>query len=414
MIETLPGSLPISGPLPSFNTVVADMGVAATKEMNIYAAEFPGTILLAQGVPSFPTPEHINEAAGKAIADASKGTGKYTHGSGIWPLREAIAEKVDRDNGIKATPEQIIVTHGGIQAVLSTFQTLLNRDDELIVLTPDYPSHFNQVSIATGRKEAAIHVPLTETADDWVLDPQRLEAAVTDHTKAILVTNPCNPTGKVYKEDELREIADVALRHNLFIVTDEMYEYFSYDGRKHTSIGRFSDVADRTISIFGLSKSYAMTGWRVGYIVAQQRTIDQIFKVHDSTVTCATAASQYAGLAAITGDQTVVAGFRNEFMKRRGIVMDELAGTRGLHLALPQGTYYAFPRIEGGVDDKELAMSLVREARVAVVYGSASGKGGQSHLRVSFGGEETDLREGLRRLKGYLNSYDLLPPSLSR
>lgn len=390
------------GGLPPFNNSVVRMGIAATKRMNLEAVRYPDAILLAQGIPSFHTAEHIKEAAKKAIDDDL--CNKYTKGSGILSLREAIAQKVGRDNGITASPEQVIVTHGGIQALQSTFQALLERDDELIVLTPDYPSHFNQLVISSGRP---VDVPLTETHDDWVVDPQRLDDAVTDRTKAILITNPSNPTGKVYTQRELEDVAQVALRRNLFIVTDEMYEYFTFDGRKHISIGSFPEVADRTISIFGLSKAYAMTGWRIGYIVAGQDAIDEIFKVHDSMVTCATAVSQYGALAAIEGPQDVVEYYKNVYEKRRQIVMDELSGARNMRLQLPQGAYYAFPKIEvngSGVDDQELAMQLLRDAGVATIYGSAAGKGGESHLRISFGAEVDQLQEGLKRFKDYIST----------
>lgn len=385
---------------PPLSKVALSIEVAATKRMDLIARDYPDAISLAQGIPSFDTAEYIKEAAIQAVNDDL--ANKYTSGFGIEPLREAIAGKVGRDNGIQTTPAKVIVTHGGIEGLMATFLTVLDRDDELLALTPDYASHFAQVAIATGGREAT-HVPLTETADNWAVDPGRLEDAITDRTRAILITNPGNPIGKVYGEDELREIAQIALKHNLYIISDEMYEYFVFDGRKHISIGSFPEVADRTISAFGLSKSYAMTGWRIGYIVAGQNIIDQIFKVHDSIVTCPTAVSQYAALAAITGPQDVVESYRRTFERRRQIVIEKLATTSRLHLAVPQGAYYAFPRIEGDVDDFKLAMSLIKEAGVVVVPGSAFGKGGDSHIRISFGAEEDALREGLHRLTGYLD-----------
>lgn len=356
-------------------------------------------ISLAQGIPSFATPEHIKKAAIEAIKKGD--VDKYTPGYGIDELRGAIVTKVKRDNNITASKDQVIVTHGGIEAMMATFIALLNPTDEIIVLSPDYASHITQTQIARhgGRP---IYVPLNETEKGWVLDAQKVEAAVTQRTKAILMCNPCNPTGKVYTMEELKELARIAKKCNLFIISDEMYEYFTYDKKKHISIGSLPEATDRVISIFGVSKSYAMTGWRIGYIVANKELIAQIMKIHDSLVTCPTAVSQYAALAAIIGKKDAVVNFQKEFAKRRQIVIDALKGSQKLQLVSPEGSYYAFIKVAGDVDDYDLAMRLLHEAKVAVVPGSAFGLGGESHIRVSFGGEEKEIREGMRRLVEYI------------
>jgi aminotransferase len=356
-------------------------------------------ISLAQGIPSFAAPNHVKNAAIDAI---KKGLAdKYTTGYGIDELREAIVAKVKRDNNITATKDQVIVTHGGIEAMMATFITLLNPSDEIIVLSPDYASHITQTQIARhgGRP---IYVPLTETEKGWILDSEKVESAVTQRTKAILMCNPCNPTGKVYMLEELRKLAEISRKFNLFIISDEIYEYFTYDKKKHISIGSLPEAADRVISIFGVSKSYAMPGWRIGYIVANKDLIVQIIKIHDSLVTCPTAVSQYAALAAITGKKDAVSEFQKEFAKRRQIVMEALNNSKKLNLISPEGAYYAFIKVAGDVDDYDLSMRLLHEAKVAVVPGSAFGLGGESHIRVSFGGEEKEIREGMRRLVNYI------------
>lgn len=379
--------------------VIAGLDVSLIKKMQLLANADSKVISLAQGIPSFATPEYIRKAAKEAI-DANL-VDKYTSGYGIDALREAIVTKVKRDNKIKADVSQVIVTHGGIEALMSIFMALLNPTDEIVILTPDYASHITQTRIAR-HGGIPVFVPLTETIKGWVMDAERLEGAITQNTKAILVCNPCNPTGKVYSQAELLEIARIAKKYNLFIITDEMYEYFTFDGKKHISIGSMPEVADRVISVFGLSKSYAMTGWRIGYIVANKRLITHIFKVHDSLVTCPTVVSQYAALAAIQGRQDVVEEFRNAFFRRRQIVLDELSKTDRLELVKPEGAYYALAKVVGNVDDYDLSMRLLHEAKVAVVPGSAFGPGGESHIRISFGCEDEPLREGLRRLVGYL------------
>ncbi len=380
-------------------SAIASIEASPIKKMQLLANADSKIISLAQGIPSFATPMHIKLAAKKAIDENL--VDKYTSGYGIDTLREAIVTKLKRDNKIQADVSQVIVTHGGIEALMSIFLSLLNPSDEIIVLTPDYASHITQIRIVR-QGGIPVFVPLTETPSGWVMDAERVEGAITQNTKAILICNPCNPTGKVYSKAELSEVARIAKKYNLFIITDEMYEYFVYDGKKHISIGSMPEVADRVISVFGLSKSYAMTGWRVGYIVAEKHLISHIFKVHDSLVTCPAAVSQYAALAALQGPQDVVKEFRNVFAKRRQIVMDELRKTDKLELVKPEGAYYAFIKVAGNVDDYDLSMQLLHEAKVAVVPGSAFGPGGESHIRISFGCEEEQLKEGLRRLVGYL------------
>lgn len=384
---------------PKASDAVANIDISSIKKMQLLANKDEKIISLAQGVPFFNTADFIKRAAKKAIDENL--ADKYTSGYGIEPLREAIVNKVKQDNNIKADVSQVIVTHGGIEALMSVFIALFNPSDEIVVLTPDYASHITQTQIVR-HGGIPTFVPLTETPEGWKLDPERLEGAITQRTKAILLCNPCNPTGKVYTLPELQEIARIALEYNLFIITDEIYEYFVFDGKKHISIGSLPEIADRVISIFGLSKSFAMTGWRIGYIVADKRLISQIIKVHDSLVTCPTAVSQYAALAALKGKLDVVEGYRKEFIKRRQIVLETFSKTDKLELIKPEGTYYAFAKVAGDVDDYDLCIRLLREAKVAVVPGSAFGPGGESHIRISFGGEEDKLKVGLDRLIGYL------------
>ncbi len=373
-----------------------NIDVSAIKKMQLMAWDTKGTISLAQGIPSFNSAKHIRDAAKKAIDENL--VDKYTAGNGIIELREAIVEKLARDNKMKVTTDQIIVAHGAIEALMAVFMALLNPSDEVLVLTPDYASHITQTRIARhgGRP---IFVPLTETEKGWVLEAEKLEASITQNTKAILICNPCNPTGKVYSIEELKEVARISNKYNLFIITDEIYEYFTFDGKKHISIGSLPEVKDRVISIFGISKSYAMTGWRIGYIVANKNLITQIFKIHDSLITCPTAVSQYAAIAAIKGRQDIVEEYKKAFEKRRGIVVEELSKTKKLFLtSKPEGAYYAFPKFAKEVDDYEIAVRLIREAKVAVVPGSAFGLGGENHIRISYGGDEEELREGMRRI----------------
>src|SRR5258708_5733052 len=224
--------------------IIQSIEVAATKKIGLLAKSKPGVISLAQGIPSFFTENHIKEAAKRAMDQGL--TDKYSSGYGIDELRHEIAKKLKRDNNIPVDFSQIIVTHGGIEALMAIFLTLLDKDDEVIVLTPDYASHLVQLKIAAGRNPVC--VPLEETENDWVLNTQKVEKAITPRTKALLICNPCNPTGKVYSYTELKSLAKLALKHNLYIISDEIYEYFVFDDKKHVSIGSFEEVKDRVIS----------------------------------------------------------------------------------------------------------------------------------------------------------------------
>ncbi len=384
---------------PQSSYVASSIDVSVIKKMELLARAKKDVVSLAQGIPSFPTPLNIKQAAKEAIDNGL--SDKYTPGYGIEPLRVAMADKIKRFNKIDTDPSRIITTHGAIEGVMATFMAILNPDDEIAILTPDYASHITQARIARNGAHP-VSVPLKETEKGWVLDSKRLEAAITARTKAILVCNPCNPTGKVYSYEELKEIARIALQYNLFIVTDETYEEFVFDGKEHISIGSFPEVADRVISLFTVSKTYSMTGWRIGYLTAQKAIVDNIFKIHDSLVTCPTAVSQYAALEALTGDQSAVGEFRQTFIKRRQMVIDAIAKTDVMKLTVPQGGYFAFPRFVKPVDEYELALKILDEANVAVIPGSPFGLGGENHLRISFGTDDITLQLGLDRLVGFL------------
>lgn len=395
-----PGNAGISNAiLKDASRTTNSIGISAIKEIELLARSQKDVISLAQGTPDFLTEDSIKIAA-KAAMDAGL-TDKYTAGFGIEPLRAALAKKIVTENKIKTTPEQIIVTHGGIEAMMAIFMALLNVEDEVLVLSPDYASHITQIILAThGGKP--IFVPLIETGKEWILDPQRLEEAVTPRSKAILICNPCNPTGKVYTKQELEWVAKIALKYNLYIITDEMYEKFVYDGREHLSIGSLPEVVDRTISVFGFSKAYSMTGWRIGYFTASKNLVEQIFKIHDSLITCPTVISQYAALEAITGKQDMVENYKKEYIKRRQIVIDYLERSDKLTYTIPQAAYYIFPKFKKEVLDKDLVLKILKEAKVAVVPGSAFGKGGESHIRISFACNGKDLEEGMERFINFV------------
>lgn len=386
----------------SVSSAISSIEISDIKKIEFLARSTKGVISLAQGIPSFNTPDFIKEAAKKAI-DLNLAN-RYTYHSGIPQLRSAIALKLKEKNNINAETDQIIVTHGAIEGLMSVFMTILNPNDSVIALSPAYASHITQIQIVLQGREP-IFVRLKETETGWEFDSKLLEKAITPSTKAVLICNPSNPTGKIYSKKELKEIARIALKHNLYIISDEMYEDFIYDRQKHVSIGSFKEVKDHVISIFGFSKSHAMTGWRIGYLIASKDLAAQIAKVHDCIVICPTVVSQYAAMRALKREKNGFDKYLTEYKKRRDIVISYLKKTKKLEYIKPNGSYYIFPKFKIPVDDKKLAFDMLEKAKVAVVPGSTFGSGGENHIRICFATSDELLEEGMKRFINYIEKY---------
>lgn len=377
------------------------LDISMIKKIELYAKKFQGVISLAQGTPSSPTPDFIKEAAKKAIDFGL--SDRYTPGYGIDELKEAIVEKLKRDNQIRnIDKENILVTHGATEALMATFLSLFNQDDEIILISPTYATYINQIRLIK-RSGRVVFVKLEAKNNQWFLDFKKLESTITINTRAIIICNPSNPLGKVYSKDELMKILEIAKKYNLFIITDEIYEYFNYDSDSHISFASLPGAFERTISIFGVSKSYSMTGWRIGYLVAEKEIINQIYKVHDSLITCPTAVSQYAALAAIKSGKTIPLKLKEEYQRKIDLVVKILSSCPKVSFIRPKGAYYLFFKVLEVKDDYWLAMKLIEEAKVAFVPGSAFGLGGEGYLRAALCREENDIKEGFERLVHYLN-----------
>jgi aminotransferase len=378
---------------------ILKMEISGIKKFEILASKEKGVISFAQGIPDFETPAEIKKAAfnfaKKNLCD------KYTSPFGIQPLREVIAEKLKRENNLQVSPENIIVTHGAIEGLMSSFLTLFEPEDEILVLTPDYASHITQLRIIR-HGAFPLFLPLKEEDGNWKVNFERLENSISHKTKGILICNPSNPLGKVYSKEELEKILEIAQKHNLFIICDEVYEYFVFDGKKHISIASLPGAKERTITVFSLSKSYSMTGWRIGYLVAEKDLINEIVKVHDALITCPTAISQYAALEAIKNQQKKPLLFKKIYQKKRDLVCNYLRKTKKLTFSIPEATYYIFPKINAEIDDIEFCQRAIREAKIALVPGSFFGPGGENHFRLSFGKNDKDLKEGLKRLVNFV------------
>ncbi len=290
---------------------VARIEKSAIHEMTRLSKEIDNVAFLSWAKPTSGTPGHIADAAAKAIRSGR--CGGYSESAGLPALREEIAAKLGRDNGIDAEPSEILVTVGAIEGLAAAIMALVDPGDEVILPSPTYSTHIRQVILASARP---VFAPTIED-EGYRLDIDAVEAAVTPKTRAILYCSPSNPTGAVFPEADLRKLADVALRHNLAVVTDEAYEYFTYDGSAHFSIGSIPEMSGRVVSCFTFTKTYAMTGWRIGYLHAGAELVPQINKAHIPLAICAPVVSQYAALAALHGPQDSVDDFREHYRSAR-------------------------------------------------------------------------------------------------
>lgn len=352
----------------------------------------PGVINLGIGQPDFDTPAFIRDAAKQAL---DEGYTRYPPAKGFADLRQAIAHKVKRENNLDADPDsEVYVAVGAMQVIFNTCLHLLNPGDEVIVMDPGY-DYYSQIRLFGG-----VPVPVaTHESNRFKVDPDDIRAAITDRTKLMIINTPSNPTGAIFDEKILRAIADMAMAHDIWVLSDEPYEHILFDGHRHVSIGSFDGMAQRTISAFTLSKSYAMTGWRVGYTVAPKAVIDEMEKLMEHMVSGVTAVAQRAALAAITAPQDCIGEMVETYAKRRELVYEGLNAIDGIGCIKPESTFYAFPNIAStGRSSWDFARYLVKEHRVAVVPGSIFGQAGEGYVRLSFAAGMDQLREGIARI----------------
>ena len=356
------------------------------------AEEVPDVVNLGIGQPDFDTPAFIRDAAKQAL---DEGYTRYPPAKGFADLRRAIAEKVRAENGIVADPDsEIYVAVGAMQVIFNTCLHLLNAGDEVIVIDPGY-DYYSQIRLFGG-----VPVPVAvHESNRFKVDPADIRAAITDKTKLMIINTPSNPTGAIFDEAILREIADMAIEHDIWVLADEPYEHILFDGHRHVSIGAMDGMAERTISAYTLSKSYAMTGWRVGYTVAPKAVIDEMEKLMEHMVSGVTAVAQRAALAAITAPQDCVQEMVATYATRRELVFEGLNAIDGISCIKPESTFYAFPNISStGLSSWDLARYLVKEHQVAVVPGSIFGDAGEGFLRLSFAASMEQLNTGIDRI----------------
>lgn len=383
---------------------VQNIRISATKLMPMLAARIGGCVSLGQGVPSFPTPPHIAEAVSRALRD-EPGIGKYSLQPGMSVLREVIAGRLAEEKGFAVDPvTEVGVTVGAMEALLMTMLTVVDRGDEVIIPSPGYASHAEQVLMAEG---VPVYVPLRPA--DWGLDVDAIRAAVTERTRAVILCNPGNPTGTVYYEADVRALCALALERDFVIISDETYDFMVYDAAGNPAPMPFSpaslpEMRDHVICINSFSKKYALTGWRVGYVAADKCWMDELLKVHDAAAICAPTVSQYAALAALTGPQDCVDAMRSALCLRRAQTCAALDGmAEHFSYVAPRGAFYVMARYRfSHAPSPEVARRILEEARVITIPGGSFGPEGEGHLRLSFGGEQEELAECFGRLGAWV------------
>lgn len=385
---------------------------SATLSLNSTAkqmvAEGHDVKMFTVGEPDFDTPDHIKQAAVRAL---NAGKTKYTPASGTAGLREAIADKFSSDNDLPYDPDQILVSNGAKHALYMIMQCLVDEGDEVILTAPYWVSYSSQVEYCGGKP---VVVDATSNPD-LKMTPDQLADAITDKTTALVLNSPCNPSGVVYTREELKDIMEVAIDNDIWVLSDEVYEELIFGDVAHASPASFGDEAlARTITFNAVSKTYAMTGWRIGYAGGPPEVIEAAGRLQSNMTSGPNSIAQEAAVEAITGDQSSVSDMRETFGKRRDIIVEGLNAIEGIECIEPEGAFYALPNCSGllgatyagrKVDDSmALSQALLEEVKLAVVPGAPFGAEG--HLRFSYATSEETIEEGLQRLEDFVSSSD--------
>ena len=384
---------------------IARLGEASTlaisQKANMLRKKGVDVISLAVGEPDFDTPANIKK---KAVESINDGFTKYTAVDGIDDLKNAICHKLKKENNLDYSPSEIIVSCGAKHALYNISQVLFEPADEVIILAPYWVSYPAQVELA-GAKPIIID---TSASENLMVTRQELEAHLTPKTKAIILNNPCNPSGKVYSQTELEIIADAAVRNNFFIICDDVYEKFVYADANHVSVATFSEEAKaRTITVNGVSKTYAMTGWRIGYTAGPRPIINAMKKIQGQITTNPASISQHAATEALLGPQNEVDQMKAQYQKRRDYIVAELNSITGVACRMPEGAFYVFPDISDLLkkksdawvigDSVRFCSYILDEARVALVPGKAFGC--DNFVRLSYSTDMQSIREGIERIR---------------
>jgi aspartate/methionine/tyrosine aminotransferase len=349
-------------------------------------------IHLEIGEPDFDTPRHVSEAAARGVLDERMT--HYTPATGIAPLREAIVADVKHWKGIATTPEQVVVTPGAKPIMFFAMLALIDEGDEVIYPNPGFPIYESMARYVGGTPVAA---PLREE-NEFRMDVAEVASLVTDRTRMIVINSPHNPTGSILTADDIREVARIAVEHDLVVLADEIYGRLQYDGEP-LSIATLPGMAERTITLDGFSKTFAMTGWRLGYGIVPEWLQPSFSRLVINSVSCTNAFAQAGAIAALTGPQDEPMRFRNEFIARRQLIVDGLNAIDGVSCVMPHGAFYAFPNVSAfGRSSAEVADHLLYDAGVCGLAGTSFGKHGEGYLRFSYANSRENLARALERI----------------
>ncbi len=380
-------------------TRVSGFPRSGIRKMSAMAMEMDDVVTLCIGEPDFDTPPHIVKACERAMEEG------YTHyppSGGYEDLRSAVAQKYSKKTGIDYGLENVIITSGSTQGLFHTFFSTLNPGDEVIVPDPYYPNYLGQFHLAGVNVR---FVPVREESG-FRLQVEDLENTLTSKTKAVLINSPNNPTGAVLEEEDLVKIADFAIRNDLVVVSDEVYDEIIYDGRKYSSIASIPEMKERVVINNGFSKTYAMTGWRLGYVLAPAEYVSSSVFLQESFISCGPAFIQRAALEALNGPQKCVAEMLEKYSRRRSLIIEGLNDIPGVTCLPTSGAFYAFPNIKQfGKTSEDFAVDLLKKAGVATVPGSYFGANGEGYLRLSYATSDENIREALKRFKQYVQKY---------
>ena len=382
------------------NRLAPSATLAMSQRSNEMRAQGIDVVNMSVGEPDFNTPDHIKEAGKKAIDDNFS---KYSPVPGYLVLREAIADKLKRENGLEYTPSEIIVGTGGKQGVCNTILALVNPGDEVVIPAPYWVSYPQMVKLAGGEPV----IVSTGIESDFKMTPEQLENAITEKTKLLIICSPSNPTGSVYSKDELEALARVVMSHDdLFVLSDEIYEHINYMGQNH-SLAEFPGMRERVVIANGASKAYAMTGWRLGWVAGPEWIVKGLNKLQGQYTSGTCDVSQMAALAAYNSPQEAREAMRVAFEHRRDLIVELARGIDGLEVNVPQGAFYLFPKCSSFFgksdgertinDSTDFAMYLLEVAHVATVAGDAFGA--PDYFRMSYATSEDNIREAMRRIK---------------
>lgn len=366
--------------------------VAVSDKARQLKAQGRDIIALAGGDPDFPTPRHIMDAAIEALR---AGDTHYPPAKGKPALIEAIVAKLERENGVKVNPNQVVVTPGGKWALYIAIAALVNPGDEVLILDPAWVS-YAPIAILNGAQPVHVTLP---SADNFRITEELLRSHITERSKVLMVNSPNNPTGRVLTRAEIDAIVKVATEHNLYVISDEIYEHLVYDGARHYSLAAEPGMAERTITVNGFSKSYAMTGWRLGWLAAPESIAKLAMKLQTQSVTSAASFVMAGGIAALNGPQDCVREMVAAYAERRHFMLNALAEIPGIECAPIEGAFYLFPRFPNSQKNSlELADALLEQADIAATPGVAFGEAGEGHLRFSIATSMQDLERAVERL----------------